>query len=44
MPTSISVREIEVAVPQPGFRVKSLVVVTTLSVVGTHAALWTKGE
>jgi hypothetical protein len=30
MPTSISVREIEVAVPQPGFRVKSLVVVTTL--------------
>jgi hypothetical protein len=30
MPPSISVREIEVAVAQPGFRVESLVVVTTL--------------
>jgi putative transposase len=30
MPLSISVREIEVAVAQPGFRVASLVVVTTL--------------
>ena len=30
MPHSIDVREIEVAVPQPGFRVRKLVVVTTL--------------
>jgi hypothetical protein len=30
MPTSISIREVEIAVPQPGFRVKKLVVVTTL--------------
>ena len=30
MPESIEVREVEVAVPQPGFRVQKLVVVTTL--------------
>ena len=30
MPQSISVREVEVAVPQPGFRVKKLVIATTL--------------
>lgn len=31
MPPSIRLRELRVAVPQPGFRVKSLVIVTTLS-------------
>ena len=30
MPASITIREVEVAVPQPGFRVESFVVVTTL--------------
>ncbi len=31
MPESIELREVEVAVPQPGFRTESLVVVTTLT-------------
>jgi hypothetical protein len=30
MPESLEVREVEVAVSQPGFRVRKLVVVTTL--------------
>jgi putative transposase len=38
MPESIAVREVEVRVRQPGFRVASFVVVTTLTDAETHAA------
>ncbi len=40
MPETIQVREVEVCVPQPGFRVQSLVVVTTL----IDARLYTRDD
>src|ERR1700730_5062734 len=40
MPKSIELREVEVAVPQPGFRTESLVVVTTL----TDARRYTRAD